>query len=365
MGNGGGITAKKNLHEQDCSSNITTKMIVEQMQKNVQADKKLSEPEITNDSLKQFVNLYADIEKKVAKHNKRVQQLKQTLIKKNAVNFNEKYFVEKNYSTYVADKIFPEQLEIKIQPKNKTQEEIEIETINKIKDNTQKIIQFNKKHAKDNYIIVDKQKCTATVYAPDGIVLKQVPVGLGKQWGDKMNAAILNGKWNEKGAYTTPGQFLLKKVKRTTQNIRAYKSAISDNLNIYVLNGIQHEPEYKEKITLAIHQIPNYRKAEREHLIEDDKTDADISNNRMSYGCINVLGSDFEDLNDYINAGMTLYILPEEKNNSLELYKNPKGKLSFKVKYANEQDNRTAYQAEVLYYKVDTKKKLMNFLKNR
>lgn len=44
--------------------------------------------------------------------------------------------------------------------------------INHIKGSKNRIIEYNKKHAKGNYVIIDKKTCQATVYSKDGKPLK-------------------------------------------------------------------------------------------------------------------------------------------------------------------------------------------------
>lgn len=67
--------------------------------------------------------------------------------------------------------------------------EQEIVRINSLSSDREKIIEYNKKNANSNYIIIDKSECSATVYDQNGKVLKKFEVGLGMDIGDKKPAA--------------------------------------------------------------------------------------------------------------------------------------------------------------------------------
>lgn len=98
-------------------------------------------------------------------------------------------------------------------------------------------------------------------------------------------------------------------------------------INILVLKGVQHPADYKQNTSIALHQVSN----KMQKRLEQFKT---IDTRRsMSNGCINFKPQDFEKLKGRINeSGTTVYILPEEKGNSLELVQLPNG-LWFKPHY--------------------------------
>ncbi|MBQ8168054.1 hypothetical protein IJZ97_01395, partial [bacterium] len=90
------------------------------------------------------------------------------------------------------------------------------------KSDKEKIITFNKllnelnnDKNESNYAIVDKKKCTLTVYTQDGDVLKTYTVGLGSKRGDKLGYGSALGKKDPQyyeGQYTTSGEFTLDQV---------------------------------------------------------------------------------------------------------------------------------------------------------
>lgn len=184
--------------------------------------------------------------------------------------------------------------------------------INLINDDTQKIIEWQKVSSAQDYLILNKKTCTATVYDKDGNALKTFEIGIGRDIGDDFNdTSGLTGKSRN----TTPaGEFtLIKNVFHT--------SAYGD---MTLSLGSKACKSKKSKKMVALHKVPKFRQ-ERLCKFKDDN----LSNNRMSHGCINFLEKDFKELTKYIKGGFKVYILPEEEDNHLMLMQNENHELEF------------------------------------
>lgn len=191
----------------------------------------------------------------------------------------------------------------KVYDKSALQDKVAI--INLIDDDTQKIIEWSKASSAQNYLIINKKNCTATVYDKDGNALKTFEIGIGRDIGDDFNdTSGLTGKSRN----TTPaGEFaLIKNVFHT--------SAYGD---MTLSLGTKANKSKKSKKMVALHKVPKFRQ-ERLGKFKDDN----LSNNRMSHGCINFLEKDFKELTKYIKGGFKVYILPEEEGNHLILMQN-------------------------------------------
>lgn len=195
------------------------------------------------------------------------------------------------------------------------QQGILMKQINAIADNKAKIIEYNKlNHIKRNYILVDKKDCKATVYSPLGKPLKSFEVGLGKEIGDDLNDGF--AYLGEAHKRTPAGEY----------SIITKKPKLKDEYgNVLFSLGSKGNLSTKVKSTVALHQIPTSLKKER----IDKFNDGILSNNRMSYGCVNFKEKDFAELTNFMGQGSKVYILPEEQNNSLKLALNKQGKLEF------------------------------------
>lgn len=182
--------------------------------------------------------------------------------------------------------------------------------INLIEDDEQKIKEWAKFNLKDNYVIINKKDCLATVYNKEGIEIASFEVGIGKEIGDDFNDTYgLLGKSKN----TTPaGEYTLIK------NI-FNKSAYGD---LTLSLGEKANKSKNTKKVVALHKVPKFREKDRLKKFYD----GNLANNRMSHGCINFLEDDFKELTKYIHSGLKLYILPEEKDNHLILTKNNKNK---------------------------------------
>lgn len=198
----------------------------------------------------------------------------------------------------------------KVYDKSALQDKVAI--INLIDDDTQKIIEWSKASSPQNYLIINKKNCTATVYDKDGNALKTFEIGIGRDIGDDFNdTSGLTGKSRN----TTPaGEFtLIKNVFHT--------SAYGD---MTLSLGTKANKSKKSKKMVALHKVPKFRQ-ERLGKFKDDN----LSNNRMSHGCINFLEKDFKELTKYIKGGFKVYVLPEEEGNHLILMQNENHEFEF------------------------------------
>lgn len=204
--------------------------------------------------------------------------------------------------------------------------EAEIARINSFSSDKDRIIEYNKKHARGNYIIVDKKDCSATVYDKNGKAIKKFEVGLGMDVGDKKAGGYNCGIASKIRKYTAPGEYTL-----------GEQSAASDTKygsNLFIMEGDGVAKDSVDEQVAAIHQIPTQRLAQRKGLFKNGT----ISDNRMSFGCINMLSDDFDEMEKIIQGtGTKLYVLPEEKGNKLQLEMQVDGSLKFvQTKYRNE-----------------------------
>jgi hypothetical protein len=203
-----------------------------------------------------------------------------------------------------------------------------------------KIIEFNKllkkyKNQTDNYIIIDKKNCSATVYNADGDALYTSEVALGKNIGDKRAGGYKNSK-QELNAYTTPGEFEITR-EGCNPNSSDYK-LYGDR--VLVISGDHTRKESLKKQTLALHRVP---KSPMGKLRENVFNNGTIKDNRVSFGCVNFLEKSYDKIRNLIKGLKTkVYILPEEKGNSLHLEKQKDGNYKFfQTKYRYEyQENR-------------------------
>ncbi len=169
-------------------------------------------------------------------------------------------------------------------------------TINSLPNDKDKVIEWHKEtiHTdKSNYVIVNKKDCTARVYSADGKELTSFEVGLGKLKGD--DYLKKDRQMTSAGIYT---------IDYKGSGRDAYARKYGEN--IFTLKTD------KGASGVALHQIPNgnsTRYAKMGNGILDD--------NRYSNGCINFTKNDFDKLEKYIGIKTKVYILPEDKNNSL------------------------------------------------
>jgi len=184
--------------------------------------------------------------------------------------------------------------------------------INLLEDDTQKIKEWAKISTSENYLIINKKDCSATVYDKNGNVVKTFEIGIGRDKGDDFNdTSGLVGKARN----TTPaGEFTL--------NTNVFNKAAYGDLTLSL--GTKANKSKKSKRIVALHKVPKFR---QERLCKFN--DKNLANNRMSHGCINFLEKDFKELTKYIHGGLKTYILPEEEGNKLKLVKNEKNEFEF------------------------------------
>lgn len=223
----------------------------------------------------------------------------------------------------------------------------------KISDET-KIISYNKlmqKYGKSsgNYIVVDKKNCVAKVYSPDGHVLYKTEVAVGRNVGDKRGGGyrVIGAKLV---ASTTPGEFFISRegAKAGSSNERLYGN------RVLILSGDHTQEAYKRTQVLALHQVPKTPMGKLRANVFNNGT---IKDNRVSYGCVNFLPESFDTLRSFIKGkGTKVYILPEEKGNSLHLEKQKDGSYKFfQTKYRYESQEPKIENKSSL--KVDSVKK--------
>ena len=187
--------------------------------------------------------------------------------------------------------------------------------INNLPTDKEKIIAYNRDiaHIKDNYIIVDKKNFTATVYSPDGRVIKEYEIGVASEKGDRLL----------KRSYTSKeGQIKATSAGIYTANYRAsgkdkYASTYNDRVLTLSNDGLKAKKvgDGSGETGVALHQVPNGPGGERRaEMIR--RPGACEENNRFSAGCVNFIPEDFDDCMKHIKGlGTKVYILPEDPNN--------------------------------------------------
>ena len=183
--------------------------------------------------------------------------------------------------------------------------------INNLPSNKEKVIAYNRdiNTSRDNYIIIDKQKYTATVYSWDGNPIKEFEVGVAK---NKSDALLKRHNNHEKNNFesTTAGIY--------TINYRAngrdpYKNLYNDRVFTLSNDGLKARGIGNGETGVALHQVPNGNFKRLELL---NKKGVSEENNRFSSGCVNFRPDDFDELARQINGvGTKVYILPEDDNN--------------------------------------------------
>lgn len=192
-------------------------------------------------------------------------------------------------------------------PAGEAEEDV-VSKINSLPDDSQKIKERAKLASDEYYVIIDKKDCSAAVYDKNGNKTAAFEVIIGRDTGDDFNDTLgLLGKSRN----TTPaGEYTLIK--------NVYNKSAYGDLTLSL--GGKANKNKKTKKVVALHKVPKFRK---ERL--DKFYDGNLSNNRMSHGCINFLEEDFEELAKYIHGGFRVYILPEEADNRLIMTKNAEG----------------------------------------
>lgn len=180
--------------------------------------------------------------------------------------------------------------------------------INLIQDDEQKIKEWAKFNSAENYVIINKKDCSATVYDKEGNKIKSFEIGIGRDIGDDLNdtSGILGKSRN-----TTPaGEFIL--------NTNIFDKSSYGDFTLSL--GSKANKAKSAKKVVAMHKIPKFRMQDRLKKFYD----GNLKNNRMSHGCINLIEKDYKELIKYIHGGLKVYVLPEEADNRLILEKNDK-----------------------------------------
>jgi len=185
-----------------------------------------------------------------------------------------------------------------------------VSEINSMSNDEEKVKAWAKFNKEKNYLIINKKECSATVYDTDGNEIANFEVGIGTEKGDDYNdtKGVLG-----KAKNTTPaGEFTL------IPNI--YNKAAYGDITLSL--GDKANKAQNTKKMVALHKVPKFRQEARLKKFYD----GNLTNNRMSHGCINFVEDDFKELTKYIKGGFKTYILPEEEGNELMLTKNDKDK---------------------------------------
>lgn len=201
----------------------------------------------------------------------------------------------------------------------------EQERINNLPTDKERIIEYNRTigHPEDNYVIVDKKNFTATVYTPDGQVVKEYEVGVAKNESDALLRRSKRHPENNFAA-TSAGIY--------TANYRAngrdsYRRLYNNRVLTLSNDGLREKGVGNGETGVAFHQVPNGNHARTRML---NAPGVSKENNRFSSGCINFLPADFDDcMSNIKGVGTKVYILPEDDNNYMSV-KN--GQLHFSQK---------------------------------
>ena len=207
-----------------------------------------------------------------------------------------------------------------------------IQKINAIPDDLEKVKEYNKQNGNGNYVVVDKKTCTATVYDKNGNALESYEVLLGAEKGDKMSTAYAADKTLSQ-CTTVPGEYTF-----TSQDSDFGMCLCMGELNETNDPDIQFRkwaPGYwgEKTFTGSYQALHGTAYEERDKLYGDGNLD----NNRVSLGCINIPLDDIQEMQQKygIKVNSKIYILPEDKGNSLELRKMKDGTTKFITKYAD------------------------------
>ena len=192
-----------------------------------------------------------------------------------------------------------------------------------------KLLKYYQQPDTANYIIIDKKKCTATVFNADGDSLETFEVALGRHIGDKRGGGYKSDSIPLR-AYTTAGEYTIyKEGTNNPSDIKLYGD------KVLMLEGDHTIEISKGKQILALHRVPATPMG---RLRENVFNNQSIKDNRVSFGCVNFLVESFDKMRKWITGtGTKVYILPEEKGNSLHLEKISENKYKFfQTKYRYE-----------------------------
>ncbi len=226
--------------------------------------------------------------------------------------------------TTCGKKVTPKIPQLADDPKLQT---ILVDTFSRKMSDMNKVVEYNKLlkqygKSNDNYVVIDKKNCKSLVLNPDGDTLQICDVALGKHIGDKRGGGYMV-KGAKLAAYTTPGEFTIVKEggKAGSSNERLYGQ------KLLMLGGEHTQKAYQKSQILALHRIPKSPMGKLRANVLQNKT---IKDNRVSFGCVNYLVETYDKMRSLIKGISTkVYILPEEKGNSLQLEKQADGTYKF------------------------------------
>ena len=214
-----------------------------------------------------------------------------------------------------------------------------IRDINSLSSDEQKIIEFNKRNSLyDYYGIVDKKTCTLKIYDKSGTVVDSYTVGIGETIGDgrpqiKLHESRKNPNSKEfslikYNKLTPAGDFVFDEIPEEM----AQPEYTSDRDGKNKVISLRGDNTGMSDGQLAIHMTYKPEAAKRIAAIKSKS----LEDNRMSFGCINLLEKDYDKMHSYLKEGCHIYVLPEEEGNKLELVKNTYGVYKFEQIYHRE-----------------------------
>ena len=249
-------------------------------------------------------------------------------------DFSEKYF-SKIGAEFVIDKVpVNRKVDSKARGVNSSRsthkkpltKEQEVDLINRMKDDTSRIVEYNKNNYSGNYYgIVDKKTCKLKIYNKSGKVVKTLTVGVGKTKGDDLGAYYLDHyhKTKDKAKaeshrYTTAGEFTLD----DSNTAPAAYTGRDGKPKVMYLKGDNRGVRSGQ---MSIHMLYKPSYSQREKAIKSPG----LEDNRMSYDCVNLTEEDFDVMHSFLGEGDKIYVLPEEKGNKLQLNKQKDGTYKF------------------------------------
>lgn len=166
------------------------------------------------------------------------------------------------------------------------------------------------------YTVLDKSRGTLSLYNGDDFV-KEYSVGTGENVGDKITRTVKKKNkvdWDAGNKMTGAGIYTVGKV--VPQN---EEYSMAPTWNFY------SEKNQEDFVPMAMHSIPRNLMSQRLPNIQD----TDLTNNRVTNGCINGVCFDLHDLyNQGFGMGEKMYVLPDNPANS---YYVEDGQLKFRA----------------------------------
>lgn len=181
-----------------------------------------------------------------------------------------------------------------------------INKLNALQDNDQfsgdeqRINQYYSNRPDETYLVVDKKKARMNLYKGNEL-LTSYEAGTGQNPGDAQTVTkITNGNvdWTAGNKSTGAGIYTISRIDPAS---RHYYNLPSFNL----------KNERGIEVATTIHGTP----LSRRYRFDNDN----VSDNRMSNGCINGKCYDLKDLYTKIDPGSKVFILPEDPGNSIQI----------------------------------------------